>query len=130
MFTTVTPCRSASPERGCTKPGVARPGSRSRCRSARARGRRRGSSVDVGRGVEVEAGVAVVLRGGQREPGIEPADRDAHGASYAALREVVRGRAASAGVLRRVEHDLVPVLGMVDDELHRARVERRHLRRA
>ena len=29
------------------------------------------------RGVEVEAGVAVVLRGREREAGVEPADRDA-----------------------------------------------------
>ena len=50
-------------------------GSRSRCRSARARARRAGSSATSARGVEVVARVAGVLRGRQRESGIEAADR-------------------------------------------------------
>ena len=53
----------------------------------------RGASVDVGRGVEVEPGVAGVLRGREREAGIEPADRDAHrGVTRPTLGEIERDR--------------------------------------
>ena len=73
--------------------------------------------------VQVEPGVAVVLRGRQRQVGIEPADRDLH--ATVALDVGAQVAEQLGALLRRVSSTSSPVRGVVDDDAHRARARTR-----